>query len=102
MKSVGFRILYDHGIGPFDTDFLPDIIDMRHAGVQMFVGMELPDSFAATLAKQMQHRISPRSTSKVSPTRTSSCSSLGAQPTRWTSTSPTPCIWGKTPRPSRR
>jgi ABC-type branched-subunit amino acid transport system substrate-binding protein len=56
MKSVGFQILYDHGVGPFDTDFLPDIIHMRHAGVQMFVGMELPDSFAATLAKQMQQQ----------------------------------------------
>jgi len=56
MKSVGFRILYDHGVGPFYTDFLPDIIDMQHAGVQMFVGMELPDSFAATLAKQMQQQ----------------------------------------------
>ena len=56
MKAVGFRILYDHGVGPFDTDFLPDIIHMRHAGVQMFVGMELPDSFAATLAKQMQQQ----------------------------------------------
>jgi ABC-type branched-subunit amino acid transport system substrate-binding protein len=56
MKSVGYRILYDHGVGPFYTDFLPDIIDMQHAGVQMFVGLELPDSFAATLAKQMQQQ----------------------------------------------
>ena len=56
MKSVGFRILYDHGVGPFYTDFLPDIIDMQHAGVQMFVGLELPDSFAATLDKQMQQQ----------------------------------------------
>ncbi len=56
MKSVGFRILYDHGVGPFYTDFLPDIIDMQHSGVKMFVGLELPDSFAATLAKQMQQQ----------------------------------------------
>jgi ABC-type branched-subunit amino acid transport system substrate-binding protein len=56
MKSVGFGILYDHGVGPFDTDFLPDIIHMEHAGVEMFVGLELPDSFAATLAKQMQQQ----------------------------------------------
>ena len=34
----------------------PTSSDMRHAGVQMFVGMELPDSFAATLAKQMQQQ----------------------------------------------
>ena len=56
MKSVGYRILYDHGVGPFYTDFLPDIVDMQHEGVKMFVGLELPDDFAATLAKQMQQQ----------------------------------------------
>jgi ABC-type branched-subunit amino acid transport system substrate-binding protein len=56
MTSVGFKILYDHGVGPFYTNFLPDIIDMQHAGVQMFIGLELPDSFAATLAKQMRQQ----------------------------------------------
>jgi ABC-type branched-subunit amino acid transport system substrate-binding protein len=56
MKSVGFRIVYDHGAGIFDTNFLPDIIHMRAAGVRMFIGLELPDNFTATLDQQMQQQ----------------------------------------------
>jgi len=56
MRSVGFRIVYDHGAGIFDTNFLPDIIDMRAAGVRMFIGLELPDNFTATLDQQMQQQ----------------------------------------------
>jgi ABC-type branched-subunit amino acid transport system substrate-binding protein len=56
MKSVGFRIVYDHGAGVFDTNFLPDIIDMRAKGVKMFIGLELPDNFTATLDQQMQQQ----------------------------------------------
>ncbi|HEY5026556.1 MAG TPA: ABC transporter substrate-binding protein [Acidimicrobiales bacterium] len=56
MKSVGIKIVYDHGAGIFDTNFLPDIIDMRAAGVKMFIGLELPDNFVATLDQQMQQQ----------------------------------------------
>jgi ABC-type branched-subunit amino acid transport system substrate-binding protein len=56
MKAVGFTIVYDHGIGPFDTNFLPDIIHMKNAGVKMFISYELPDNLAATLVKQMQQQ----------------------------------------------
>jgi ABC-type branched-subunit amino acid transport system substrate-binding protein len=56
MKSVGFQIVYDHGVGPFDTNFLPDIITMQNKGVKMFFSTELPDNYAATLAKQMQQQ----------------------------------------------
>ncbi len=56
MKAAGFTILYDHGIGPFDTNFLPDIIHMRNDGVKMILNVELPDNLVATLAKQMQQQ----------------------------------------------
>ena len=56
MKSVGFKIVYDHGVGPFDTNFLPDIISMKGDGVKMFFSTELPDNYAATLAKQFQQQ----------------------------------------------
>jgi ABC-type branched-subunit amino acid transport system substrate-binding protein len=56
MKSVGFTIAYDHGIGPFDTNFLPDIIHMKNDGVKMIINFELPDNLAATLAQQMQQQ----------------------------------------------
>jgi ABC-type branched-subunit amino acid transport system substrate-binding protein len=56
MKSVGFNIVYDHGVGPFDTNFLPDIISMKSKGVKMFFSTELPDNYAATLFKQFQQQ----------------------------------------------
>ena len=56
MKAAGFQIVYDHGVGPFDTNFLPDIISMKNKGVKMFFSTELPDNYAATLAKQFQQQ----------------------------------------------
>jgi branched-chain amino acid transport system substrate-binding protein len=56
MKAAGWKIVYDHGVGPFDTDFLPDIISMKSKGVKMFFSTELPDNYAATLAKQFQQQ----------------------------------------------
>jgi len=56
MTSVGIRIVYDRGVGPFDTNFLPDIVSMKDAGVRMFISLELPDNFAAALARQMQQQ----------------------------------------------
>jgi ABC-type branched-subunit amino acid transport system substrate-binding protein len=56
MKAAGWKIVYDHGVGPFDTDFLPDIISMKSKGVKLFFSTELPDNYAATLAKQFQQQ----------------------------------------------
>ena len=56
MKSVGFKIIYDRGAAAFETNFVPDIFRMKHDGVQMFVGLELPDTLAATLVKQMRQQ----------------------------------------------
>jgi ABC-type branched-subunit amino acid transport system substrate-binding protein len=56
MKSVGFQIVYDHGVGPFDTNFLTDIIAMKNNGVKMVFNLELPDNYAAKLAQQMQQQ----------------------------------------------
>ena len=56
MKAVGFNIVYDRGVGPFDTNFLPDIISMKSKGVKIFFSQELPDNYAATLAKQFQQQ----------------------------------------------
>ncbi|HVA02210.1 MAG TPA: ABC transporter substrate-binding protein [Acidimicrobiales bacterium] len=56
MKAAGMQVVYDHGVGPFDTNFLPDIIAMKNKGVKMFFSTELPDNYAATLAKQFQQQ----------------------------------------------
>ncbi len=55
-EGRGIQIVYDHGVGPFDTNFLPDIIAMKNKGVKMFFSTELPDNYAATLAKQFQQQ----------------------------------------------
>ncbi len=56
MKAAGWKVVYDHGVGPFYTDFLPDIIAMRNAGVKLFFSTELPDNYAADVAKQFQQQ----------------------------------------------
>ncbi len=56
MEAAGWKIVYDHGVGPFDTNFLPDIISMKAKGVKIFFSTELPDNYAATLAKQFQQQ----------------------------------------------
>jgi ABC-type branched-subunit amino acid transport system substrate-binding protein len=56
MKASGWDIVYDHGVGPFYTDFLPDIISMRNKGVKLFFSTELPDNYAANVAKQFQQQ----------------------------------------------
>ena len=56
MQSVGFQIVYNHGVGPFDTNFLTDIVAMKDRGVKMVYNLELPDNYAAKLAQQMQQQ----------------------------------------------
>jgi len=56
MKAAGFQIVYDRGAGPFDTNFLSDIIAMQNKGVKMFFSTELPDNYAAKLLKEMQQQ----------------------------------------------
>ena len=56
MKAAGWKIVYDHGVGPFYTDFLPDILSMKSKGVKLFFSTELPDNYAATLARQFQQQ----------------------------------------------
>ncbi len=56
MKSVGYQIVYDHGVGPFDTNFLTDIVAMKNDGVKLVFNLELPDNYAAKLAQQMQQQ----------------------------------------------
>jgi ABC-type branched-subunit amino acid transport system substrate-binding protein len=56
MNAAGFQIVYDRGAGPFETNFLSDIIAMQNDGVKMFFSLELPDNYAATLAKEMQQQ----------------------------------------------
>ncbi|MHB8593979.1 MAG: ABC transporter substrate-binding protein [Acidimicrobiales bacterium] len=56
MKSQGFVIAYDRGFTPFESSFLSDVLKMKSAGVQLFFTTQMPDSYAATLAKEMQQQ----------------------------------------------
>jgi ABC-type branched-subunit amino acid transport system substrate-binding protein len=56
MKAEGFQIVYDRGAGPFETNFLSDIISMQNAGVQMMFNQQLTDSYAAKLDQEIQQQ----------------------------------------------
>jgi branched-chain amino acid transport system substrate-binding protein len=52
-KSQGFDIVYDASFPTSQTTFLPNILTMKSKGVQMFFTQQLPDAYAATVAKEM-------------------------------------------------
>jgi ABC-type branched-subunit amino acid transport system substrate-binding protein len=52
-KSQGFDIVYDSSFPPSQTTFLPNVLTMKAKGVQMFFTQQLPDAYAATVAKEM-------------------------------------------------
>jgi ABC-type branched-subunit amino acid transport system substrate-binding protein len=56
LKAAGFDIVYDRGFSPLESTFLPDVLQMKSLGVQMFISNQMPDSYAATLAKEMQQQ----------------------------------------------
>jgi ABC-type branched-subunit amino acid transport system substrate-binding protein len=56
LKSQGFDIVYDRGFTPFESTFLSDVLKMKSAGVQLFFSTQMPDNYAATLAKEMQQQ----------------------------------------------
>jgi ABC-type branched-subunit amino acid transport system substrate-binding protein len=53
MKAEGFDIVYDRGFSALESTFLPDVLAMKARGVQLFYSTQMPDSYAATLAKEM-------------------------------------------------
>jgi branched-chain amino acid transport system substrate-binding protein len=52
-ESQGFKIVYDAGFSPSQTTFLANVLTMKAKGVQMFFTQQLPDAYAATVAKEM-------------------------------------------------
>jgi ABC-type branched-subunit amino acid transport system substrate-binding protein len=54
MKSQGMKIVYDDTYGALQTTFLPNVLAMKSAGVQLFFSLQLPDNNAAMLATEMQ------------------------------------------------
>jgi ABC-type branched-subunit amino acid transport system substrate-binding protein len=53
-ESQGFKIVYDAGFMPSQTTFLANVLKMKSVGVKMFFTQQLPDSYAATVAEEMQ------------------------------------------------
>jgi ABC-type branched-subunit amino acid transport system substrate-binding protein len=59
-RSQGFQIVYSTGFTPSQTTFLANVLTMKAKGVQMFFTLQLPDAYAATVAKEMaQQNFSP-------------------------------------------
>jgi ABC-type branched-subunit amino acid transport system substrate-binding protein len=54
--SQGFKIIYDSSFTPSQTTFLPNVLTMKAKGVQLFFTTQMPDAYAATLAKEMQEQ----------------------------------------------
>jgi ABC-type branched-subunit amino acid transport system substrate-binding protein len=52
----GFDIVYDAGFTPLQTTFLPNVLDMKAKGVQLFFTTQMPDNYADTLAEEMQEQ----------------------------------------------
>ncbi len=55
-ESQGFKIVYDASFTPSQTTFLANVLTMKSRGVQMFFTQQLPDAYAATVAKEMQQQ----------------------------------------------
>jgi len=55
-QSQGFKIVYDSSFTPSQTTFLPNVLTMKSDGVQMFFTTQMPDSYAATVAEEMQQQ----------------------------------------------
>jgi ABC-type branched-subunit amino acid transport system substrate-binding protein len=55
-EAEGFKIVYDAGFAPTQTTFLPNVLKMKAAGVQMFFTQQLPDAYAATVASEMSQQ----------------------------------------------
>ena len=55
-KASGFRHRLRRRLHPFQTDFLPNVLDMKAKGVQLFFTTQMPDNYAATLAEEMQQQ----------------------------------------------
>ncbi|HTT86902.1 MAG TPA: ABC transporter substrate-binding protein [Acidimicrobiales bacterium] len=55
-RHEGFKIVYDASFTPSQTTFLANVLTMKAKGVQMFFTQQLPDSYAATVAEEMQQQ----------------------------------------------
>jgi ABC-type branched-subunit amino acid transport system substrate-binding protein len=55
-ESEGFKIVYDAGFTPSQTTFLPNVLTMKSDGVKLFFTTQMPDSYSATLAEEMQQQ----------------------------------------------
>jgi len=56
MRKAGFHITYDRGFGVAESTFLSDVLAMKSKGVQLFYSQQMPDAYAATLAKEMKQQ----------------------------------------------
>ena len=55
-EAEGFKIVYDAGFTPSQTTFLANVLTMKSRRVQMFFTQQLPDSYAATVAEEMDQQ----------------------------------------------
>jgi ABC-type branched-subunit amino acid transport system substrate-binding protein len=56
MQSLGYKISYERDVSPIETDFTPDILRMRNAGVQMVSLSQLDIRSIARILNTMQQQ----------------------------------------------
>ena len=53
LQHLGFNIVYARGFNQSETTFDSDILKMKDAGVQLFLGVAFPDNYGATFAREL-------------------------------------------------
>ncbi|HEV2369914.1 MAG TPA: ABC transporter substrate-binding protein, partial [Acidimicrobiales bacterium] len=56
LQHLGYDIVYVRGFQQNETTFDSDVLKMKAAGVQMFIGPAFPDNYAATIAREFQQQ----------------------------------------------
>jgi len=53
LEKVGFKVIYDQGVPETQTDFTPNVIAMKNAGVKMLFLDQLPEIYTSAIIKDL-------------------------------------------------
>jgi len=56
MQQVGYKILYDPSVPVSQTDYTPNVIAMKNAGVKMLFLSQLPQNYASAMLKDLHQQ----------------------------------------------
>jgi ABC-type branched-subunit amino acid transport system substrate-binding protein len=56
MEQVGYKIVYDPSVPVSQTDYTPNVIAMKNAGVKILFLSQLPQNYASAMLKDLQQQ----------------------------------------------